>query len=91
MPLEFLAKFLELSFNNPVIVGLGVGVVRTFWGWLENAAKDGRISGFEVRQLIETMCRVIPQAIGLMAFGLPAEAALGTDMFYKAIKGARKK
>ncbi len=89
--IELLQSFFSASFENPFVIGFGVAVVRAFWGWLENAAKDKKITGFELYQLFETMFRVIPQAIGLQAFGIPAEGAFVTDYFYKAIKGQKKK
>ena len=67
MSLEILTSFGALSLANPVVRALAIAVVRSLAGWLENAFQDGKITFPEIKQLFSTMCRVIPQALGLEA------------------------
>lgn len=57
----------KISLSNPMVQSLGIAVVRSVAGWLENALENGHIDKFEVKKLFETMFRVIPQALGLTA------------------------
>jgi hypothetical protein len=45
---------------------IGVPIVRSVAGWLENAFDDGKISGFELKELGSTVLRV--GIIGVAAF-----------------------
>lgn len=80
---------------------VGIPVLRSVVGWTENAFKDGQISGFEWRQLGETVIRVgmigaatyfglNGMGIDINAFGAGASAVL-VDFVLSAIKKTKKK
>lgn len=75
---------------------IGIPVLRSAIGWAENAFKDGVISGFEWRQLGETVLRVgmigvatyfglNGMGIDINAFGAGASAVL-LDFILSAVK-----
>jgi len=43
---------------SEVSVLIGVPVLRSVAGWLENAAEDGKFDKFEVKELLSTVLRV---------------------------------
>lgn len=49
----------------PVVQVAGIGIARSFFGWAENALKDGKISKFEISQLGATVVRVGMIAVAL--------------------------
>ena len=88
---ELLARLTEFSLSNPLVVSLGISIVRSSIGWLENVAKewknDKRITGFHFKELIETWLRVTPQSIGLDAMVPGASiGALLTDTIFTSYK-----
>ena len=59
-----------------VVIVVGMPVLRSVIGWIENAIKDKTITRFEWRQLITTITRV--GTVGLVAyFGL---GSIGMDI-----------
>ena len=44
---------------NEVLISVGVSLLRSLSGWLENAAADGKIELPEARQLAETWLRLL--------------------------------
>lgn len=91
MPLEFLEELTVLSISNPLIVSAAVAALRSFMGWLENASADGKVTMFEIKQLVGTFLRVIPQSLGLAAFGIPEAGAFITDMVFSKLASSKKK
>ena len=58
---------------------IGVGLVRSVSGWLENAFEDGKISSYEWAQLGSTIIRTALLSLGLMfGFDLEPIAASGS-------------
>ena len=57
---------------------IGVPIVRSIAGWIENAFEDGKVSSFEWGQLGSTILRVGIMGLGLFfgldAFGLDVSA-----------------
>lgn len=53
MPLEWTAP----------LIPVGLGLVRSVLGWGENALRDGRVSKFEQKQLVQTIARYVVMAI----------------------------
>ena len=45
---------------------LGVGLIRSVSGWLENALSDGKIDTFELSALFSTVARTALLSIGLI-------------------------
>ena len=62
---------------GPLLGAIGIGVVRSFGGWLENAAEDKKFSAFEYGQLGGTIIRVTLMT-GALYFGI--EGIFGTDI-----------
>jgi len=84
--------FATLGIRNPLVQSLGIAVVRSIAGWLENAIEDGKITVPEMKQLAATLFRVMPQAIGLNALMPGAGAgALFTDWIVVKLANAIKK
>jgi len=50
---------------------LVAGIVRSVLGWLENSIKDGKITKFELKELLSTIIRV--GLIGLSSYYLGAD------------------
>ncbi|MBI2112224.1 hypothetical protein HYT52_01685 [Candidatus Woesearchaeota archaeon] len=67
--------------GNPAIRTVGVALARSFLGWVENILEDGKFDMYDLKQLLVTFVRTIPQALGWNATGLPVEAALLSDFF----------
>ena len=81
MPIEkVIFSFAKFGIDNPLVQALGIAFVRATAGWIQHAFADGEITWPELRKYGETLFRVLPQAIGLAAFGFPVVAALGTDV-----------
>ena len=57
---------------------LGIPVARSFFGWLNVSLEDGKITRFEVEQLIQTIIKIEMLALfaylGLTGFGLDVNA-----------------
>ena len=90
---SFLASFIQPALSNPLVVGFGIGIVRSAIGWLEGVARDWhngkRIRRPDFGKFVETMMRIIPQAVALeVTVPGGAVAAMGTDY---AIEKFRKK
>jgi len=70
---------------------IGISVVRSVAGWLQHSLEDGKVDKFEISQLFDTILRILPQALGLGALGIPPLGAFITDVFVrlgeKKIKG----
>lgn len=71
------------------IVAILVGAGRSFFGWLENALRDGIITKYELRQLAGTMAFYI-LSINVASFALPMEYAVlltfGLDIIRTVLK-----
>lgn len=95
MPLDVLASFLVPSASNPIWIALVIALIRTIAGWLENALADGKITMYEWRKLVETVLRIVPQAIGLSAVGFDPVFALFSDIiitkFFSAVGKVKNK
>lgn len=92
MPIEeVIFDFAKIGIENPLIQSLGIGIVRGLAGWIENAFEDGKITRPEFGKLFETMFRIIPQALGLSALGLPAVGSFFTDFLVTKITHALEK
>ena len=72
-----LDDLLQISLTNPAVRAFGVGVIRSVLGYLENVA-SGKTE-WSWNKFAETFLRIMPQAFGLSAAGIPPEAALVTD------------
>jgi len=83
---DWLLSLGSISFSNPLVQAFAVAVVRSVAGWLNSSLEDGKITMYEWQELLKTMFRVIPQALGLSAFGIPATGALITDYLFNRIK-----
>jgi hypothetical protein len=78
-----------VDFN--VLLPVGAGLVRSIFGWFENAIQDGKISAFEWEQLGSTIIRVgvigVAAAYGLNLDWVQASAcALGADILLQTVK-----
>lgn len=82
---ELASSFTVIGIENPLIQGLAIAVVRSVCGWLQHSLANGKIDMYEWKKLLETMFRVIPQALGLSAFGIPAMGAFVTDILFRRI------
>ena len=51
---------------------IGIGIIRSVAGWLENVLEDGKISSYEYAQLGATIFRTALLSLGLI-FGLDLE------------------
>lgn len=71
-------NMMEVNFSNPVLRSVITAVVRAILGWLENSISGGKWD-FDFRKLLETIFRVLPQALGFGALGAPPETALLSD------------
>jgi len=92
MSVELLTSFGVMSLANPLVRGLAIAVVRSLAGWIENSLEDGKITFPEVKQLIGTMFRVIPQSLGLEAIAPGSGVgALFTDFALVKLSNAVKK
>jgi len=96
MGYELLMQFTNISLSNPIGVSFGVGLVRSLAGWFEGMAVDWR-KGKIVRKpdfgkFVETLFRVMPQALGLGAVAPGAEvgALLSDFALMKAKKPVKK-
>ena len=74
----------DLVISGGVFVGvlgvlkvIGIGAIRSFGGWIENALQDNRVDRFEVGQLFGTIVRT-SLITGALYFGI--EGIFGTDM-----------
>lgn len=70
---------------------VGIPIIRSVAGWLENALKDGSIDRFELKELGSTIIRVGMIGFGLfIGFDMSALAAAGSavagDFLLKALK-----
>lgn len=85
----------EAIIGNPFIVSGFVGVARSILGWVENAFKDGKITGWEWKQLGATILRCGTQDFILGLLGFPAGIGILTDYAYvkadKIAKNGKKK
>ena len=92
MPIDLIANLLTLDpLNNPIVVSVEVAVVRSVAGYLENMSKTGW-QMFSLKKFIETVLRVIPQAIGLNALVPGASVgALVTDYILKKATDTKAK
>ena len=77
---EIIFSFAKLGLDNPLIQAFLIAVVRATAGWIQHAFEDGQITMPELKKYGETIFRILPQALGLAAMGLPSVAALGTDV-----------
>jgi len=87
---EVLLSFLKPLAENPVAVAFELTVVRVVLGYLENRVKNSR-EAFEWSKFFETMFRMLPQTIGLAAFGIPSAGALVTDIGITKFAKTKKK
>ena len=62
---------------GPLLGAIGIGVVRSVAGWMENALEDTKISTFEYGQLGGTIVRITLMT-GALYFGI--EGIFGTDI-----------
>ena len=81
MPLETL---LIAGADNPLFKSALVGIVRSIAGVVVKYLESGE--AFNFSKLFGTIFRVLPQAIGLEAFGVPAEGAFLTDLAVEQYK-----
>jgi len=88
---EWLTSFAELNLSNPLLRTAVVSLARSVSGWLYHALEDGKIDMPEIKELAITFFRMIPQAVGLSAFGIPVEGALITDITFSRIKDIAEK
>ncbi len=79
------ASFLSPTLNNPLVISFGLGLIRSVSGWLYHALEDNRITRYELKQLLHTFLRMIPQVLGWSAVGVP-EVAFLSDMALSAVK-----
>lgn len=87
-----LNSLIDLSLANPLVQTTIVSAVRTFFGWAQHALDDDKVDKNELKELVQTFCRMLPQGIGLSALGIPAVGALFSDIFVtKLAKVADKK
>lgn len=91
MVYEWLTAIGQISFENPLFRTAIVSLARSVSGWLYHALEDGKIEIPEIKELGVTFLRMIPQAVGLGAFGIPAEGALITDITFSRIKDIAEK
>ena len=68
----------NIDISNPILRSVITAIARSIIGWLENSISGGKWN-FDFRKLLETIFRVLPQALGLSAVGAPPEAAFLTD------------
>jgi len=82
----------------PVLQAVGVGVVRSAAGWLNNALEDGKITKFELAKLGETVVRV-GLITGALYYGVTGlfgvevstlGAAAGAYVFDRLLKALKK-
>ncbi len=87
---QILLDLTTLGVSNPMVQAVIVGGVRSVLGWAENAFRDGKVSAYELKQLGETIVRILPQALGLTALVGPAGivGAMVTD--YLLVKYLKK-
>jgi hypothetical protein len=61
---------------NELLTIVGLPVLRSVAGWLENALQDNKISAFEWKELVKTVLKLGVPALALFyGFALPAEFA----------------
>jgi len=61
---------------NDFIVLLGIPVIRSVAGWLNNALEDGKITLIEWKKLVSTILRIgVPAFILYAGFDMSAEVA----------------
>ena len=70
-------SLLELTLGNPIVRSLGISVLRAAFGYVENCIKEKQ--GFSLQKFGQTVFRVIPQALGWTAAGIPPEVAFLSD------------
>lgn len=78
------------------LASLGAGLARSTAGWLEQSSRDGKITRFEVKKLVETTIRVgilhAAIALGAQGAGLDvnvlatATSAFLADKLFHALK-----
>lgn len=71
----------QFTLANPLVQATLLGLFRGLAGWVQHAAEDGEIDMPEIKELIATVLRVLPQGVGLAAFGIPPVGALFSDVF----------
>lgn len=81
-------EIFSLYLASPVVQLGCIALGRTILGYLENVVN--KKVAFSWRVLGETVFRIIPQAFGLSAFGVPPEAALMTDWLVTKVSNALK-
>ncbi len=72
------------------IMAIVVGILRNFTGWLENAYKDGKLEGYEIKQLLGTTVKYFA-SIMLLMLGLPIEQAVAGSFVLDAGTSAIRK
>ncbi len=67
----------DLVSNIPiaVIAAVSAGLLRSVAGWLENSLKDGKIDGYELKQLGGTVVKYFA-SVSILALGLPIDQAV---------------
>ena len=90
--LSIINALATIGFENPLVQATVIGLLRGLAGWVQHSLEDNKITLPEIKQLISTILRVLPQSIGLTAFGIPAVGALFSDVFVtKLAKVAERK
>lgn len=90
---QVLLDFTQISVGNPLFQSALVGLARGIFGWIENATGDGKITWPELKKLLETIFRMIPQVLGLGALlgDIGPAAAFFSDWVLVKIANALKK
>jgi hypothetical protein len=74
------------------LTGVGAALGRNLLGWVENAAKDGKIDNYEWSQLAATVVRVTTITVGInLGFGLDGLASAGSAIVADFVLAALKK
>jgi hypothetical protein len=90
VPIELISNFVGFGLENAV-KSVAPALVRGLAGWLYHSLEDGKIEVPEWRLLLHTWLRIIPQVVGLAAFGIPVEAAVFSDIAIERVKDLKKK
>ena len=81
MPWEIVEQLLANPNTITVLRSFAVGTVRAVFGYLQHYLTDEPQPKWSWREFFGTWFRIVPQALGLGATGLPPESALITDVF----------
>ena len=78
-----------MTFVTATVLAIVAGLLRSVFGWAENALRDGKIEAFEWRQLAGTIA-VYLGSINIMAIGIAPELATAVMVVIDMIRTGLK-